>query len=291
MTATTKSEPMRRGSLSPDDAERFASLFKPVWELDDAPFAAASPAALAPAELPHLGQAGIAVDVQLAHNGSFATGEPHAPAPAHEAAAPEVSIVVDLGPEPVAPPPTRPQVPRRAPVQAAPAQPAARPRRPIAPAARVHTDDELVPSKKSSVGLFVALGLVALLIVGAVAYKVFGGSTAETPIKPIPTDTTAHLEPRIPLPPPPVETTATTGTAATIETTAATATAATATAATAATTETTATTATVAVAPPTRTATAVAPPKPPPPVHTATAGVTKPPPKRPGGGIVRDNPF
>lgn len=281
MTATTKSAPMRRGSLSPDDAEHFASLFKPVWDLDDAPFAAASPAAFALAEVQQLGQAGIAVDVQLAQNGSFATGQPHAPAPAHEAAAPEVSIVVDLGPEPAAPPPAKPPVLQPAPARAMPAQPVARPRRPAAPAARVQTDDDLVPSKKSSVGLFVALGVVALLVVGAVGYKTLGGSTTDTPIKPVPAETTARLEPRIPLPPPPVETTATTGTTATTATTAETAT----------TTAETATTATVDVAPPKHTAIAVTAPKPPPPTHTTTGAGTKPPPKRPGGGIVRDNPF
>jgi hypothetical protein len=111
MNSPTKSAPVTGGQLSPEDADRFAAMFKPIWELDDAPFAQAKPGAIK--DVQQLGRAGVHADVQLASNGTAAAAGPHAPPAAHHAPMEDGSIVLDIQPEPVAPPPPhqRPVVP------------------------------------------------------------------------------------------------------------------------------------------------------------------------------------
>src|SRR4051794_41750077 len=58
---------MEPGDLSAEDAERFASEFKPSWELDEAPFAAGS--AKATDDLHALTGNGVNADVAAALNG------------------------------------------------------------------------------------------------------------------------------------------------------------------------------------------------------------------------------
>jgi len=46
------------GEISPDDLERFASTFRPMWELDDAPFAPTA-ATLSASEVRELSAGGV----------------------------------------------------------------------------------------------------------------------------------------------------------------------------------------------------------------------------------------
>lgn len=310
MNSPTKSAPVTRGQLTPEDAERFAALFKPIWELDDAPFAQTIPGALTSKDMQHLGRAGVHPDLQLASNGTAAAAGPHAPPPAHHAPPDDGSILLDVEPDPTLTPPpaqARPPVPEHV-QQAVHAQlqqgmhqqpmqqqmqqqqmqqaPAARQRRSAPPAvvrARLSGESgDFVPAKKSNAGLFVGIGVVALLAAGGIAYKVVGSNkTDETQVtKPAATTPVTREEPRIP-PPPPVDLSpAPTVTAKPTETKPVD-------------TAPAITTAPVATAPPVVTTTTKPPPvvtttAKPPPVHTAT---TKPTGKPPGGGIVRDNPF
>src|SRR5262245_12727327 len=100
MNSPTKSAPLGPGELTAEDAERFAALFKPIWELDDAPFAQAKPGALTGNDVQHLAQAGIRPDV---HNGTSVAAGPHAPPAAYRPGGPLVednSVVLDIEPDP-----------------------------------------------------------------------------------------------------------------------------------------------------------------------------------------------
>ena len=316
MNLPTKSAPVTRGELTPEDAERFAALFKPIWELDDAPFAQTIPGALTGRDVQQLGRAGVHPDVQLASNGTAAAAAPHAPPPAYHAPQDDGSIVLDIEPDPtLTPPPAqhRPPVPehvqqvvhaqlQQQPMQQQPMQQsmhqqaavahspraeAQRPRRSAPPAqVRAHLSGEsgdFIPAKKSSAGLFVVIGVVALLGASGIAYKVVSSNKTDESqtTRPAATTPVTREEPRIPPPPPPMDLSPTpTTTAKPLETAKSVDTAP-------------AVTAPVVTAPPVVTTTTRPPPvvtttAKPPPVHTAT---TKPTGKAPGGGIVRDNPF
>src|SRR5439155_9574 len=62
---------------------------------------------------------------------------------------------------------------------------------------------DFMPPKKSNAGLFIGIGLIALLAAGGVAYKVMGSKTDDATSKPATTTTATHEEVRIP--PPPVD--------------------------------------------------------------------------------------
>lgn len=82
------------GRLSPEDADRLAAMFRPSWELDDAPFT--GPGSLEPSEVRALQGGGVHADVRAAaQNAAYASNGAHAvPAPqaSHE---PENSVVID----------------------------------------------------------------------------------------------------------------------------------------------------------------------------------------------------
>ena len=295
MNLPTKSAPVTHGQLTPEDADRFAAMFKPIWELDDAPFALVRPGALAGQDVQQLARAGVHADVQLASNGTAAAAGPHAPPASYHAPMPDGSIVLDIEPDLTPPPPQqRPVVPEHVqqvvhaqpqqqmhqhmhqqPVMQHPPQSARRRAPPPQVRAQFSDTGDFATVKKSNAALFVAIGVVALLAAAGIAYKVIGSNKVEEPTKPAVTTAVTREEPRIP-PPPPVDTPAVTAT-------------------TAAATDT--------IPPPVVTApTVTAPPvvttaaKPPPvvtttvkpPVVTTTA---KPKPTGKPGGIVRDNPF
>lgn len=301
MNSPAKSAPLAPGELTAEDAERFAALFKPIWELDDAPFAQADPDALASDTA--LAQAGIRNDVQP--NGVAASVGAHAPPPArHEPAQDDGSVVLDIEPDPTPPPPQRPVVaqaqPQAAPMRAQmpteprrarPSRPPSSKRRPPAPVVRSHGRADLsgdfVPPKKSNTGLFVGIGVVALLAAGGIAYKLMGPKDEGKPAQPSVTTAQTHEEPRIP-PPPVIDDTQKAASTNTPEI------------------ETPkidtpkVETPKIETPPPTTTKTTavvkpVDTPKPPPPTttKTTTSGTgTKPAStKSGGGGIVRDNPF
>jgi len=171
------------GDLSPEDAEKFAAAFKPMWEFDDAPFAA-TPADLSASEVRQLGTVNANADLMAAM---------HAPitAPVAPAAKP-------------ARPPGRPPAPRAAHAAAVPQRATGR---------DASVDLDLPSLKKSNKGIFLAVGGV----VAAVALF-FGVRAAlsgpDTPAALPTASPVSHEEPKIPPPPAPDPPTATTAAAA-----------------------------------------------------------------------------
>src|SRR5438309_11643680 len=86
------------GDLSPDDAERFAAAFTPMWELDDAPFAPTA-ADLSASEVRQLATVNGNADLMAAMHAAPFTAPAVSPAPA---------------PKPAARPPGRPPAARPA---------------------------------------------------------------------------------------------------------------------------------------------------------------------------------
>ncbi|HEY1693031.1 MAG TPA: hypothetical protein VGG39_12770 [Polyangiaceae bacterium] len=102
------------GRLSPDDADRLATMFRPSWELDDAPFT--GPGTLEPSEIRALQGGGVHADVrETAQSTAYSSNGSHAlPAaqPSHE---PEDSVVIDrsITAQDLAPPPGPRPVPMK----------------------------------------------------------------------------------------------------------------------------------------------------------------------------------
>ncbi|CAN5792144.1 hypothetical protein BH09MYX1_BH09MYX1_27120 [soil metagenome] len=299
MTSAAKTE-LQVGRLSPEDAERFASMFRPAWELDDAPFASGSK--LSAADMDALGGGGgVNVDVQAAQ------AAPHFPPAANNSVPEPNSVVIALDPEPVRPPPApvvAAAVPQQARTQQAPPAPkskkrpgattpvpaaasaaAAVPTRRVASPPTALDSGEFAPPKKSNMGLIVGISLVAVLAIGGIIAKVSmsNDTPKSAPVSTEPTQTTEERH----IPPPPPDTDPTAATTATATTTAVT----TATA----TTTPTQTAAAITTTRPTATAIATA-------THTAAVATTAHPPStatgtgktntgKGTGGIVRDTPF
>ena len=201
--------------LSPEDAERFASSFKPSWEFDEAPFTQAN-GNLDARQLEALSGGAPASSRQAGHSGRE-TGEartvpPHAPPQRLETNEPEVSVIIDRSitaaeieaqrppPKPVS---VRPPAPMfgavAAPVAAAssfaspefaaPVFAPAAPQR-VAPVMRgPRTADESLelPAslKKSNKGLFIGLG-VAVAAAGLVLLVHGAMSSSEAAPTPLP---------------------------------------------------------------------------------------------------------
>src|SRR4051794_14643722 len=82
MANAAQTPKLQIGKLSPEDAERLASTFRPIWDLDDAPFAQGS--ALSAADIDALsGGAGVAASVR---------GTQHAQEPKTEITSPRASV-------------------------------------------------------------------------------------------------------------------------------------------------------------------------------------------------------
>src|SRR5678815_425931 len=63
MANAAQTPKLQLGKLSPEDAERLASTFRPIWDLDDAPFAQGS--ALSAADVDALaGGAGVSPSIR-----------------------------------------------------------------------------------------------------------------------------------------------------------------------------------------------------------------------------------
>ena len=277
------------GDLSTEDAERFASEFKPSWEFDEAPFtalAATNGGATANEDLHALGAGGVNDEVAAALKAEMARAANRAPATS--------TLVMDSPKRPEGPPKRDPARPRPSDSGAHRTTPSAgqRPGARSASAApqRVRAEDTgalLVPIKKSNKGiLFAAIGVVAGLGL------IFGIRAAtSSPEVASPGQPTAPMnqkeEPRIP-PPPPASDLAAASPTATSEPIAAPP-------------PVVATATPVAPVPPPRVA-APPPQHGPPPTPVARVGHDRPlpppaqpaapkPPPKPPGGIVRDNPF
>ena len=288
---------LKLGQLSPEEAERLAASFRPIWELDDAPFAQGNGLSAADIDALSAG-AGIAQSVRGTEQKNAATFEARpvpAPTPGHVPApdAPKVEIAVDIEMHTeVTPPP--PQVAQAAPQVAPQAssqaptvarKPYTPPRPPPAPVkmSRADASADFVPVKKSNTGIILAV-VGVLVIVGGI----FGVRSMMNSTKTSTASTASTSEPtqeKTNIPPPPD------------------------TAAAAATQQTTqpADTHQAAPPPPAETDTEAPAPThhasaPPPPTHVAVAHTAPPPthatthaaPHPHTGGhaaIVRDNPF
>jgi len=213
------------GKLSAEEAERLASNFRPIWELDDAPFAQGG--ALSAADVDALAAgAGVTPSIrgteQLHDNqqgGTFEiktqiTPPPRVPAPDE----PKVEIAVEaVEPEPE--PAPRKQTPTIPPARR-PYSPPQPPPAPIRMAREPGASGDFMPVKKSSTPIvLVAVGAVALIgIIIGVHAAMSGGSKSSTA-------TTATAEPThettAAIPPPPPDTAAAAQTQATTQQTAA----------------------------------------------------------------------
>src|SRR6516162_6045351 len=102
MANAAQTPKLQLGKLSPEDAERLASTFRPIWDLDDAPFAQGS--ALSAADIDALaGGAGVSPSIRGTQQEQEAKTEvtiPRASVPGHVPApdAPKVEIAVELDP-------------------------------------------------------------------------------------------------------------------------------------------------------------------------------------------------
>jgi len=229
------------GRLTPEEAERLASTFRPSWELDDAPFT--GPGTLSEADLKALQGGGTHSDVRaVAHDGQLtahASNGAHAPPAPTQSHEPENSVIIDRSitadaapaPKPVAAakpagttmigmmaPQVAPQpAPQPAPKLARPPTPASM--RPAAPAfnvsppvqARVRpvsVDLEVGYPKKSRMGLWVGLGLGGVAALGLVVWMATSSGSSEKAAPPAPTATKAADDKLSAVPPPPPATTA-----------------------------------------------------------------------------------
>ncbi|HEY6460190.1 MAG TPA: hypothetical protein VIY73_08560 [Polyangiaceae bacterium] len=242
------------GRLSPDDADRLATMFRPSWELDDAPFT--GPGTLEPSEMRALQGGGVHADVrETAQSTAYASNGSHAlPAaqPSHE---PEDSVVIDRsitaqdiapppGPRPVpvkatgtilgmaAPPPPQaapqpapavaqapppPPVPSRPPPSQRPKAPQFTVGPPTPPKAKpVAIDLDVSYPKKSRTPLYAALGGAGALVVGLIVWGVSSSGSSDKAAEPVPAMTATVEDKAASIPPPPPATaTATQATAAT----------------------------------------------------------------------------
>ena len=185
MANAAQTPKLQLGKLSPEDAERLASTFRPIWDLDDAPFAQGS--ALSAADIDALaGGAGVSPSIRGTQQEQEARTEvtiPRASVPGHVPApdAPKVEIAVELDTEDlVAAPPAPVQAPVVAQARPQPAAPsasaaAATVRKPYepprAPPQSINMRDadasnEFAPVKKSNTGIIIGLAAVVVVVGG-----------------------------------------------------------------------------------------------------------------------------
>ncbi len=251
------------GELSPEDAERFASAFRPMWEFDDAPFAAA-PAKLSDSDILELSAGGINADVAVALTAPLVAKPPP------PVARPATPATRQMRPNPDS---LGMHSQRRA--AAAVAQ---------RPAARDITGDMVVPgTTKSNLTLFIGVGVVVAALALFFGIRAATSSSEESvpATKQSAAPTTPKEEPQIPPPPPAANPPVATTTVA---------------AAHAPEAPRPEKPLAVQVSRPEPPSTTPLAPRPPPArvEHPPARPVAPPAPapaKKPGGGIVRDNPF
>lgn len=177
------------GKLSPEEAERLATSFRPVWELDDAPFAQASQASgLSSAEVDALaGGTGVAPSVR--NTLQMKTEASPAAAPPIEPLSVDVDVPVDA-------------------VTVAEARPQARPRpytppRPPAVTVKMRPVDsgEYAPVKKSNTGLII--GVVAVVALGGAIFGIRAAMSGDKATATTTPTTTAPTHEETHIPPPP----------------------------------------------------------------------------------------
>src|SRR5262245_5321355 len=87
-TANVNGAGLEPGDLTPEEADRFAAAFRPMWELDDAPFVQAPPK-FSPNEVRELSAGGVNGDVSAA----LRAPDPFASRPVPKKPAPEARAV------------------------------------------------------------------------------------------------------------------------------------------------------------------------------------------------------
>ena len=91
--ATKPAGPFAKARLSPEEAERLASTFRPCWALDDAPFTGAG--SMSDPDVRLLRQGGPHAELQGMPNSYATNGAPHAPPAPTMSHEPENSIIID----------------------------------------------------------------------------------------------------------------------------------------------------------------------------------------------------
>jgi hypothetical protein len=184
------------GKLTPEEAERLASTFRPIWDLDDAPFAQGGGLSAADVDALSAGAGvtpsvrGTEQDQQSTQGGTYeirSAPPPRVPAPDE----PKVEIAAEA-PKPAPRPYTPPQAPPT----------------PVRVSAQAAASGEFVPVKKSNTGIvLIGVGAIALIgiLVGVHSLTSSGpkgssttAATATATAEPTQTATTA-------IPPPPPE--------------------------------------------------------------------------------------
>ena len=182
------------GSLSAGDFERFAAQIRPIWELDDAPFAAT--AAMNAVDLASLqGGGGANAEVAAALNG----GPPELlpsdllvtePLVRQNGAAPQAAQTLASQPPLYAPPASVRPEPMRA-------------HQARQPSSSSYNDDDDIQIKKSKAPLFIG-GAVVLAVIGTIIGVVASSASSPSTTTPTPVATTAApTAPPANIPPPP----------------------------------------------------------------------------------------
>ena len=209
MANAAQNAPLKIGKLSPEEAERISASFRPIWELDDAPFAHGN--GLSAADIDALAAgAGVTPSIRGTEQQlelkpepktqtTIVTPPPRVPAPDE----PKVEIAIEVQP---APPPA-PVVAQARPQQVPASQP---PRRaytpPRPPPAPVKMNDasasaDFAAVKKSNTGLILGAIGVVVLIGGIIGVRTLmsdsksSTSTATTATTSEPTQEATHTAP------------------------------------------------------------------------------------------------
>ncbi|HEY2365629.1 MAG TPA: hypothetical protein VGH87_04545, partial [Polyangiaceae bacterium] len=203
MANAAQTPKLQLGKLSPEDAERLASSFRPIWDLDDAPFAQGS--ALSAADIDALaGGAGVSPSIRgTEQTHSAAAGAalesksevtiPRPSVPGHVPApdAPKVEIAVELDTADLV---TATPAPVEAVAQARPQASAAAatvrkpytPPRPPPQSVNMRDPDassDLAPVKKSNTGIIIGAVAVVAIIGGIFVVKAMTGDKTQSDAK------------------------------------------------------------------------------------------------------------
>ncbi|HEY1957062.1 MAG TPA: hypothetical protein VGH28_15690 [Polyangiaceae bacterium] len=239
MANAAHNAPLKIGKLSPEEAERISASFRPIWELDDAPFAQGNGLSAADVDALAAG-AGVAPSVRGSEQvlelkpeelktdvgtaSGFAqttrmTPPPRVPAPDE----PKVEIAIDIV-EPPPPPRVAEARPQPVPTSQAPTvarKPYTPPRPPPAPVKMqdANASADFVPVKKSNTGLILAAVGVVVLVGGIFGVRSMMSDSSKASTSTATTATSEPTQEATHIPPPPPDTApATTNVAATAAT-------------------------------------------------------------------------
>jgi hypothetical protein len=209
MANAAQTPKLQLGKLSPEDAERLASTFRPIWDLDDAPFAQGS--ALSAADIDALaGGAGIAPSVRGTQEQQEPKTEitsPKASIPGFVPApdAPKVEISVELDSADLVTATPAPAVAQAPSAAAATVRKPYTPPRPPPQAINMRdaeSSSEFAPVKKSNTGIIIGLVAVVAIVGGIFGVKaIMSGDKAQSGNKASTSQTNREEGTHIPPPP------------------------------------------------------------------------------------------